>query len=84
MRRVTALKLAIVGSGRSQKEIAAELKMSEANLSRIVNGLYCEPETQAKIAAALGHSVVELFGDHGGQVPTVVPTSDVSSGKAAA
>lgn len=61
MKRVTPLKLAIVGSGRSQKDIAAEVEMDPTHLSRIVNGLHCDDATKAAIAKALGRDLRELW-----------------------
>lgn len=65
MRTVTPLKLAIVASGRRQKDIAAAVELDEATMSRIVNGLRVKPEVEARIAGELGVSVEALFGsDH--------------------
>lgn len=58
---VTPLKLAIVASGRTQREIAEQVGLDEWKLSRIVNGLHCDDATQRKIAAALGLTVSSLF-----------------------
>lgn len=60
-RPVSPLKLAIVGSGRTQKSIAAAIGMNEAHLSRIVNGLHCDDATREAIARELGTTVDELF-----------------------
>lgn len=57
----TPLRLAIVQSGRSQREIAELVGISESRLSLIVNGLHCNDATRAAIADALGRSVDELF-----------------------
>ncbi len=61
--RPTALKRAIFESGRIQREIASELGMDPARLSRIVNGLHCDDRTRGRIAAALGRNVCELWPD---------------------
>lgn len=61
MRNVTPLKLAIVASGRHQKDIAAEIGMDPAQLSRIVNGLHAPDSTREAIARALGRKVEELW-----------------------
>lgn len=61
MRSVTPLKLAIVASGRSQRALAAELRMDETHLSRIVNGLHTDEDTRNRIASALHRQVDELW-----------------------
>ncbi len=61
MRHPTPLKRAIFESGRVQREIASELGMDPARLSRIVNGLHCDDGTREKIAAALERNVSELW-----------------------
>jgi hypothetical protein len=60
-RRVTPLKLAIIASGRPQKDIAAEIGIDPSHLSRIVNGLHCDDGTREKLAAALGRNVSDVF-----------------------
>lgn len=57
----TVLKLAIVSSGHSQKEIALAVGLHATHLSRIVNGLRCDDPTKNAIAAALGRDVSELW-----------------------
>lgn len=61
MKRITPLKLAIVASGRSQKDLALELGLHESQLSRIVNGLETDAGTRYAIADALGRDVDELW-----------------------
>lgn len=61
MRTLTPLKRAIFESQRVQRDIAAEIGIDEAHLSRIVNGLHCNDATRLRIAAALGRDVSELF-----------------------
>jgi len=63
MRKPTALKIAIVMSGRHQKEIAAEVGIDQGALSRIVNGLHPSLSTRQSIAEALGRDVTELWPD---------------------
>ena len=60
-RDVTRLKIAVVTSGRRQKDIAAALGMSEAQFSLIVNGKNVDHATQERIAAELGQSVTDVF-----------------------
>lgn len=58
----TPIRLALVHSGRTQREVAAEVGIHESYLSRIANGLHVDDEpTRAAIAAALGRPVDELF-----------------------
>lgn len=54
MNRPTALKLAIVNDGRTQRVIAAEAGIQEATLSRIVRGLHADEATREAIARVLG------------------------------
>ncbi len=61
MPQITPLKRAIFESQRVQREIADEVGIDPGHLSRIVNGLHCNAETRAKIAAALGREVGELW-----------------------
>lgn len=63
MRQPTPLKRAIFESGRVQREIARDLDMDPARLSRIVNGLHCDDGTREKIAGALGRNVSDLWPD---------------------
>lgn len=59
--QVTPLKLAVVASGRRQKDIAAALNMSEGQFSLIVNGKHASERTRDRIAAELGQTVETLF-----------------------
>jgi transcriptional regulator with XRE-family HTH domain len=61
---VTPLKLAIVASGRSQREVATAVGISEFKLSRIVNR-HVRPDaaTRAALARELGSSAEALFGE---------------------
>lgn len=61
MSRPTPLKRAIFESGRVQKDIASEIGIDPAQLSRIVNGLHCDDATRLRIAAALGRDVADVF-----------------------
>jgi hypothetical protein len=67
MRRVTPLKLAIIESGRLQKDIAAAVaerlgrNFDQAQLSRIVNGLHADEHTRHVIADILRRNVDDLF-----------------------
>lgn len=60
-RPVTPLKLAIAGSGRTQRELADALGLSEAHFSRIVNGLHASKATRQDIADELGQTVDHLW-----------------------
>lgn len=60
---VTPLKIAIVQSGRPQREIAAALDMHPSHLSRIVNGLHADERTQEALARELDRRVADLFGE---------------------
>lgn len=64
MRKPTPLKQAIFAAGLKQKDIAAEIGVSEVTLSRIVNGLHAPDRTRAKIADALGKTVEDLWPDN--------------------
>lgn len=57
----TPLRLAIVHSGRTQRDVAGEAGISEGHLSRIVNGLHTDDATQEAIARAIGKTVAELW-----------------------
>jgi transcriptional regulator with XRE-family HTH domain len=62
MNRATPLKLAIVASGRLQKDIAAALGMDPARLSNIVQGHWNPDDaTRQAIADELGQTVSELW-----------------------
>lgn len=60
----TPLKRAIFESGTTQRAVALHVGIREDHFSRIVNGLRADPEVQARIAAALGRPVAELFPVH--------------------
>lgn len=61
-RNPTALKLAIVTQGRTQRDVAAEVGMNEVEFSRIVNGHRTPSVVLAlSIAAALGSPVENLW-----------------------
>jgi ribosomal protein S9 len=59
--QVTPLKLAVIASGRRQKDIAAALLMTEAQFSLIVNGKHASERIRAQIADELGQKVEMLF-----------------------
>lgn len=63
MAQPTPLKRAIFESGKRQKDIAAEVGLDEASMSRIVNGLHAGDATRQKIADALDTSVDALWPD---------------------
>lgn len=63
MKKPTPLKLAIVQSGRPQKDIAAELGLQEATLSRYVHGLFVPIDRRSAIAAAVECTPAELWPD---------------------
>lgn len=60
-RPVTPLKLAIAVSGRTQRDVAEALGLSEAHFSRIVNGLHASEATRQQIAGELGQTVDDLW-----------------------
>lgn len=60
-RPVTPLKVAIARSGRTQRDLADALGLSEQHFSRIVNGLHASEGTRDQIAAELGQTVVDLW-----------------------
>lgn len=64
MMNVTPLKLAIVASGRSQRDVATAVGISEFKLSRIVNR-HALPDHATRLALAreLGRSPEALFAD---------------------
>lgn len=57
----TPLKLAIVHTGRSQKDIADAIGLSEPQLSRFVNGLHVPDATRQRLAAELRRTVTDLW-----------------------
>jgi transcriptional regulator with XRE-family HTH domain len=58
----TPLRLAIVQTGRTQREIADEIGLSESRLSQIVNGHWnADEDTRDQIAAAVGRTRDELW-----------------------
>ena len=61
MAHVTPLKLAIVHSGRTQRDIASTAGINEAQFSRIVNGLHASDATRAAIAQALDVPEADLW-----------------------
>lgn len=64
MTSVTPLKLAIVASGRSQRDVANAVGISEFKLSRIVNRRATADEaTRRALARELGQPAATLFGD---------------------
>lgn len=68
-RDVTPLKIAIVLTGRTQKDVAAAVAdrlgwaqgSAESKLSRIVNGLHADDATRSAIAQELGRKLEELW-----------------------
>jgi transcriptional regulator with XRE-family HTH domain len=60
-RPVTPLRLAIAASGRTQREIADTLGISEEHLSRLVNGLHASQRMREGIAEELGQTVEQLW-----------------------
>jgi transcriptional regulator with XRE-family HTH domain len=60
-RSVTPLKLAIVASGQTQREVATAAELTEARLSLIVNGHHCDSQTRKRLADVLGKAVDDLF-----------------------
>lgn len=82
MKHVSQLKLAIVASGRPQKEIAAALGMDQTTLSRIVNGWRCTDLTRAAIARELGRPVDELFPEHRDEANHPQPSAHANVGTA--
>lgn len=67
MAKVTnPLKVAIAADPRHQKEIAAEVGLSETNLSQIVNGWRpADESTRSALADTLGKSSDDLFAANG-------------------
>lgn len=61
MKSVTALKIAIVQTGRSSKEIAEELGIEPSTLSRYANGLHVPHDRRQAIADALGRQINDLW-----------------------
>lgn len=59
--QVTPLKLAVIASGRRQKDIAAAIGMTEAQFSLIVNGKHAPERIRKEIANLLGQKVETLF-----------------------
>lgn len=61
MKRPTLLKLAIVQSGRTARDVAESARISESTLSKYANGWHGNEVTRQKIARALGRTTDELF-----------------------
>lgn len=61
VRKPTPLKLAIVASGRRQKDVATAVGIDEVVFSRIVNGLHTSDARKAAIAAELATNVDALW-----------------------
>jgi transcriptional regulator with XRE-family HTH domain len=57
----TALRIAIAASGRTQREVADAIGMSDGAFSRIVNGLHTSDANRAAIAHEIGASVSDLW-----------------------
>lgn len=58
----TPLRLAIVHSGRTQRDIADEVGLSETRLSQIVNGHWnADHGTRTALASVLGLHVNDVF-----------------------
>lgn len=64
MPHVTRLKTILREEGRLQSWLATRVGIRQDALSRIVNGLHCDQDVQAKIAAALGRDVADVFPSH--------------------
>lgn len=61
-RPVTPLRVAVVRSGRKQREIAEAVGLSASHFSKIVNGLHVSDEdTRKQIAQAVGQTVEDLW-----------------------
>lgn len=60
-RNPTPLRMAIIVSGLTQREVAAESGIEVTRLSRIVNGLHCDEATRETIADVLGREKTELW-----------------------
>lgn len=60
-RPVTALKVAIVASGRTQREVAEAIGIDETRMSRIVNGEHADDTLREAIATTLGRTTDDLF-----------------------
>ncbi len=59
----TPLKRAIFEAGRTQADLALAVGIDQTHLSRIVNGLRANPDTQARIADELDVPVSSLWPD---------------------
>jgi transcriptional regulator with XRE-family HTH domain len=71
-----ALKIAIVGSGQTQRQLAAACGIPESRFSSIVNG-WAEPRERERhaIAAALSEAVEVLFKGHVDERGTAEPVT---------
>lgn len=58
------LRKAIEASGKTQTELARELKISETAVSRWVRGLRPNPQNRQRIARRLGVEPTEIWADH--------------------
>jgi transcriptional regulator with XRE-family HTH domain len=91
MRKPTPLKLAIVASGETQREIARRVGIDEPQFNKIVAGSRTPNLLRAlTIADAVHADVVELFPVHEAavsairQVPDDTPETDAATGRKAA
>lgn len=58
------LKLALITQGKTQRDLAFGTEINESTMSKIVRGYETPtPQVKQKIAAFLGRSSEELFGD---------------------
>jgi transcriptional regulator with XRE-family HTH domain len=60
-RNRTPIKRAIFESDLTQRELAAQVGLSESRMSLIANGLRVSDELSDKLATALGRSAAELW-----------------------
>lgn len=60
MKRPTPLKVAVIRSGRQQREIAESLGIPETTFSRIVNGLHADDATRKRIVRELRTTVPDV------------------------
>lgn len=81
--RLTPLRIALLRSGMSQKQLAKRIGKHESVVSRIFNGLRCDAETQQGIARVLEVSVSELWPNHDAPVDHEPLVSDPADRSAA-